>query len=89
MTETKLISIRVPADLLELIDKEADSANCISRSSLINNILQGVFDSADSYTRFLLKTWRNRERRHYKMTVVFDPNVTVDNNLQSKNLVTF
>lgn len=88
MQETKLISLRVPADLLEKIDAAATESKALTRSGIIVNYLNAVFDAADSYTRFVMSTWPMRKKQPYKFVFQFDPKTPDTNTLNSTNLIT-
>lgn len=88
MTETKLISIRVPADLLAKIDAAAQGTKPLTRSGIIVNYLNAVFDAADADTRFILATWAIRKQKQWKITAVFDPYKPSAGKLNSSNLIT-
>lgn len=88
MSATKLISIRVPDELLRLIDEDAGKQNYISRSSIIVNMLQAVYDAADIPTRYIMSTWSFRQREKYTLTYSFTPKPSDSDELGSKNLIT-
>lgn len=88
MSATKLISIRVPDELLRLIDKDAGDQNYNSRSSIIVNMLQAIYDAADEPTKFIMSTWAFRKSKGYTLTFSFTPTSSVPDELGSKNLIT-
>lgn len=88
MNATKLISIRVPEELLWQIDKDARAQNYNSRSSIIVNMLQAVYEAADEPTRFIMSTWAFRKSKGYTLTFSFTPTSSVQDELVSKNLIT-
>lgn len=88
MNATKLISIRVPEELLRLIDESAGKQKYNSRSSIIVNMLQAVYDAADEPTKFLMSMWSYREKNGYTLTFNFEPKPSVSDELGSKNLIT-
>lgn len=88
MNETQLISIRVPVKLLSQIDAEVQKLHPITRSGIIVNLLQAVFDASDPGTRFLMETWPLRKKKHYELQLNYDPNCTNDSILSNTNLIT-
>lgn len=88
MTETKLISIRVPVELLQEIDKLAESYKPITRSGVIVNFLQALMDAADGGTRYLAVTWPLRKKKGYVITSRFNLDAPDASTLSSSNLIT-
>lgn len=88
MTETKLISIRVPAQLLELIDNDANRVRPMNRSQVIINILQGVYDSTTNLSRFVLLSWPLRKKGSYQLSIEYKPNGNTEEALRTNNLIT-
>lgn len=88
MTETKLISIRVPAQLLELIDNDATRVRPMNRSQVIINILQGVYDSTTNGGRFVLLSWPLRKKGNYQLSIEYKPNGNTEEALRTNNLIT-
>lgn len=88
MSATKLISIRVPEELLRLIDEDAAKQKYYTRSSIIVNMLLAIYDAADKPTRFVMSTWPLRGKKGYTITFNFIPTSSVPDELGSKNLIT-
>lgn len=88
MKETKLISIRVPAELLELIDNDANRVRPMNRSQVIINILQGVYDSTTNGGRFVLLSWPLRKKGNYQLSIEYKPNGNTEEALRTNNLIT-
>lgn len=88
MTETKLISIRVPAQLLELIDNDVDTVCPTNRSQIIINILQGVYDSTTWGERFILLSWPLRRKGQYQLSLEYKPQINTEDALRTNNLIT-
>ena len=88
MTETKLISIRVPAELLALIDNDAARVRPMNRSQVIINILQGVYDSTTNGGRFVLLSWPLRKKGQYQLSIEYKPQVNTEEALRTNNLIT-
>lgn len=88
MKETKLISIRVPAELLELIDNDATRVRPMNRSQVIINILQGVYDSTTNGGRFVLLSWPLRKKGNYQLSIEYKPNDNTEEALRTNNLIT-
>lgn len=51
---TKLISLRVNEELLKKIDKYADGHCYLSRSLIINNILEGILNDSSQHNLWVL-----------------------------------
>lgn len=88
MTETKLISVRVPVDLLNKIDELAKRNSPIKRSGVIVNCLQALTDAADGGTLFLAATWPCRRKKNYVITAQYSPDANTTSKLSSSNLIT-
>lgn len=88
MNETQLISIRVPVELLSQIDAEVQKIRPLTRSGIIVNLLQAVFDTSTYGTRYLMETWPLRKKKHYELQLNYDPNCTNDSVLSNTNLIT-
>lgn len=88
MNETQLISIRVPVELLSQIDAEVQKIRPLTRSGIIVNLLQAIFDTSTYGTRFLMETWPMRKNQHYELQLNYDPNFTNDSILSNTNLIT-
>lgn len=58
MLKKKLITLRIEPELLEKIDRYAESKTYLSRSSVICNILDNVFSCSNAGTLYrLVETW--------------------------------
>lgn len=88
MQETKLISLRVPVQLLENIDSLWKHDRALSRSFIIFNLLTAVFDTADPATLFIMAMWSLRRRNGYKLSLTYKPDETSASELNTKNLIT-
>lgn len=88
MQETKLISIRVPVELLEKIDEEAAGLRPMTRSGVIVNFLTAIFDTSSHLTRFLMLTRGWNKRKNYKLSFDFVPGQESETELSQTNLIT-
>lgn len=88
MQETKLISLRVPVDLLENIDCLWRHDRYLTRSYVIVNLLRAVLETADPASLFVMKMWQLRRQPGYKLSLVFKPDEPSEATLSSENLIT-
>lgn len=88
MQETKLISMRVPVDLLENIDSLWRHDRALSRSYIIFNLLNAIFDAADPATLFIMSMWQLRKKKGYQLSLTYKPEESTESDLRTKNLIT-
>ena len=88
MQETKLISIRVPVSLLEMLDEEAAGLRPMTRSGVIVNFLTAIFDTSSHLTRYLMLTRGWNKRKNYKLSFDFVPGQESETELSQTNLIT-